>query len=492
MGCLCLDTAVFICLRCAILGKLVHFLGITVVSCDDRHTADRIDCRENSLQSDIYRLDADNCGFKNTCMSDHIAVREVNAHERILVLGDELDELVCDLRRLHPRALLERNDVRRDLDVLFEFVVELRGSVTVEEVCNMAVLLCLGDRQLSDALVSQKLTECISDDRRRNEELLRDVKVAVVLEHTGVIYVRNTNTVELVKISTAFKCNCQLLGTVATEVVKDNTVAVFDRADRSAVFSDNECREILVDNVRDLGTECLDGFFCSCELSALTENVSLPACFDHTPVCAVTVHGDDHTSAAAGDPVIVCCVGKLGKLRLELVNILQRRCFTDITSVQENVDTYFFYALFLSFVEHSEKMVDMRVNVTIGKKSDEVHRAALLCVSNERLPYFALIHALACERLGNQFSALAVYLAGSDCIVAYLGVTHVTVRRKTYCRTVCLKFLHRIILHAVVQDRLFCACDSITCLDFFDSHAIHNDQDDRAFVRCTHTHSPFL
>ena len=68
-----------------------------------------------------------------------------------------------------------------------------------------------------------------------------------------------------------------------------------------------------------------------------------------------------------------------------------------MTSVQENVDTYFFYALFLSFVEHSEKMVDMRVNVTIGKKSDEVHRAALLCVSNERLPYFALIHALACE-----------------------------------------------------------------------------------------------
>ena len=438
MGCLCLDAAILICLRCAVLSKFVHLLGITVVSCDDRHTADCIDRRKDSLQSDIYRFDTDNCGFKNTCMTDHITVREVYTHERILVLGDELDEFVGDLSGLHPRTLLKRNDIGRDLDVLFEIIVELTGSVTIEEVSNMAELLCLGDRQLSDTLVCQKLTECISDDRRRNEELLRDVKVAVILEHTCVIYVRNTNTVELVKICAAFKSYCQLLSTVATEVIEDDAVAVFDRADRSTVFSDNECRQILVDNIRDLGTECLDCFFGCSELSALTQYVSLPACLDHTPVRTVTVHGDNHTSAATCDPVVVGSIRKLGKFCLELVYILQSRCLTYITAVKENMNAHLCNTLFFRLIQHSQEVIDMGVYITIGKKTDEVHRAALLCISYEGFPNFALIHALAGERLGYEFRTLAIDLTRTDRIVAYFGVTHISVRRKSDSGTVCL------------------------------------------------------
>ena len=438
MRCLCLDTAVFVRLRCAVLGKFVHLLGITVVSCDDRHTADCIDGRKDSLQCDIYRLDTDNCGFKNTCVADHVAVREVYTHERILVLGDELNELIRDLCGLHPRTLFERNDVGRDLDVLFKIFVELTRSVTIEEVSNVTILLCLGDRQLSDTLVCQKLTKCISDDRRRNEELLRDMKVAVVLEHTCIVYARNTYTVKLIEIRAAFKSNCQFLCTVATEVKEDNAVAVFDRSDRSTILSDNESRKILVDNIRDLGTECLDCFFCSSELSAFTQYMCLPACFNHTPVCTVTVHSDDHTSAAAGDSVIVGIIGKLSKLCLELIDILQCGCLTNITAVQQDVDAYFCDALFFCFIEHSQQVVDMGVYVTIGKKTDEVHRAALLCISYERFPYLALIHGLACQRLGYEFCTLAVDLTCTNSIVAYFGVTHISIRRKSDSGTVCL------------------------------------------------------
>ena len=83
----------------------------------------------------------------------------------VLVLTglDHFDQLVGDLRTLHPGSLLKGNHVGGNLHVGFQRIVKLAGAVAVPEIGHVAVLLRFGNSCLGNAAICQILTHGIGD-----------------------------------------------------------------------------------------------------------------------------------------------------------------------------------------------------------------------------------------------------------------------------------------------------------------------------------------
>ena len=90
------------------------------------------------------------------------------------------------------------------------------------------------------------LAHGVGDGRRRDQEALGNLQVAVVLQHAGVGHVGTRTAVEVVEVVILERAR-DLDGAVAAEVEEDHAVAVADRSDRLAVVGDHERRQILVD-----------------------------------------------------------------------------------------------------------------------------------------------------------------------------------------------------------------------------------------------------
>ena len=75
-------------------------------------------------------------------------------------------------------------------------------------------------------------------------------------------------------------------------------------------------------------------------------------------------------------------------------------------------------------------MIDVGMHIAIGKQTDEVdHSPTGLGAGNDLLPGLALPDRAGGNGVGNQRSALAIDLAGTDGIVANLGIAHVLIGR---------------------------------------------------------------
>lgn len=133
-------------------------------------------------------------------MTDHVAVGEVQADHSVFSGSDRIDHQIGDLGALHPRTLFERDHVGTDLHVLVERFVELPGTVSVEEIGHMSVLLGLADRQLVDSGRAEVFIHGPVDLRRIDQIEFRRVQIAVVLHHSGVEHRRPAAPVELVEI----------------------------------------------------------------------------------------------------------------------------------------------------------------------------------------------------------------------------------------------------------------------------------------------------
>jgi hypothetical protein len=98
--------------------------------------------------------------------------------------------------------------------------------------------------------LAEPLAHGVLDRRRGDQEALRQLEVAVVLQHAGVGDFRHADAVELVETSFLESAG-DFDGAVATEVEEDDRIAILDGADRLAVLGDDEGRQILVDGARD-------------------------------------------------------------------------------------------------------------------------------------------------------------------------------------------------------------------------------------------------
>ena len=220
----------------------------------------------------------------------------------------------------------------------------------------------------------------------------------------------------------------------------------------------------------------LNCLLCAAELSALAQNVSLPAGLNHAPISLVTVHCDLHTSAAGRDLDVEVIGTKTCDKFLKGLDIIKRRGLAYVTSVDENMDSHLCHALFLCANEHSLQVIDMRMHVTVRKKTDKVKCAIVcLCVRNKALPCVRRKHLAAFDRLGNQLCALRKYLTCAKCVVTDLGVTHVVIGGQTNCRTVSAERYHRVLCHKHIESGCVSRCDSICLGCGSDSHAVHNN-----------------
>ena len=413
-------------------------------------------------------------------MTDHIAVGEVYSEILILAGFDALDELICNLSALHPRTLLKGNYIRGNLDVCLKLLGELAGLVSVPEVCYVTVLLCLRDSKLIYTCICEIFAHSVSDLGRRYKVLRGDVKISVVLKHTRIDNLGNSYTVEFVECALgSFECLGDLNGSVAAEIVEYYAVAVRNSAYCFAVLCNYKGRKILVDNLKLLAVceYCLGS---GCKLSALTENVCLPAALYHRPVSLVTVHSDLHSSTAGCDTNIEICISEISDKCLKGLNIVKCTCLTNVASVDKHVDSHLVYFFSLSLKYHSLEVIDVRVYVSVGEKTEEMKCGIVaIYVRDELFPSGRSKHLTGLDGLRYKLSALSENLTCAECVVTYLRVTHVVVRGKTNCRSVSLEANGGILLHKHIKCGSICSVNSICFGLGSDSNSVHNDSEYR-------------
>ena len=235
-------------------------------------------------------------------MADHVAVRVIDTQKTVAIAANGSKEGIGHFRGFHPRALVEGDVVGGHFLPRFQCFRYFFRIIAVPEIGDMAEFLGFCAGELVDALGDEKFRQGVCDFRRVDEVMLGNVEIAVIFKNTGVVDVRTTAAIKIGEVL-IIKGHGHLDGTVATEIVENESVAVLDRADGGAVFADDKGREVLVD---------LAGFFaqgavsfrCRREQAAVFDvsvHLGIPTAFDHVPVGLIAIHGDDHASAAAGD-----------------------------------------------------------------------------------------------------------------------------------------------------------------------------------------------
>ena len=349
----------------------------------------------------------------------------------------------------------------------------------------MTKFLRLGDRVLGQSRARQIFAHRIGDLRRIHKIPARNVQVSVIFQHTGVDHLRHLHAVKLVKVRAALKRAGDLDRTVAAEIEEDHAVAFVDGADRLAVLRDDKRREILVDCVGFL-TIGDNGVVGIVKLSALADDVRLPAELDHLPVCLVAVHGDLHSAAAGRDLRVARAVRvQLREEGFKRVDVLKRGGFSHVASVEQDVDADSRHALLLCLGEHCLQVIDVAVYVAVGEQTEEVELAAVLRVGDQRFPCFGREHLAAFDRRGDELGALCEHLTAAQRVVADLGVAHIVIRRQTDRGAVRTERDHRVMRHQSVEIRGAREIYSIGFAGGCQTYAVHNDGYDRADIFCT-------
>ncbi len=343
----------------------------------------------------------------------------------------------------------------------------------------MTVLLGFGASKLLNASFCKPFAGGFLDCRRWNKEAVRELQVAIILEHASVANLREANAVKF-REAFFFECAGDFDSAVTTEVEEYNGVAIVDCADSLAVLGDNERRQILVDSLC-FATESFDSFGCACKHAAFAKNVCLPAEFNHLPVSIVTVHGNLHTATTASDSYVEVCAAEVRKELFERANVIKSRCFWNIAAVEQNVDANNLDSFLLSLSNHCLKVGNVRMNVTVAEKADEVKNGILFAnVARNFLPSVAAKDVAGFDSICNESSTLVVNLACTDSVMANFGVTHVFVCRHTDSAAVSLQENVRILGKKSVEGWLASCCNSVTLFVRVKTITIHHDGNNRA------------
>jgi hypothetical protein len=96
------------------------------------------------------------------------------------------------------------------------------------------------------------------------------------------------------------------------------------------------------------------------------------------------------------------------------------------------VDPHLFRAFLLGPLDQGGEMIDVGMDVAVGKEAEEVQGSALLGIADDVLPSIAREQLAGGYGLVDQGRALLEDLARSNGIVAHFGVAHVVVARQAY------------------------------------------------------------
>ena len=224
-----------------------------------------------------------------------------------------------------------------------------------------------------------------------------------------------------------------------------------------------------------------DGLGGGAELRPLAQHVGLPAALHQAPVSLVTVHGDELTATAAGDADVEIATANVAQERLEGFHVIQRRGFGYVATVQQDVDAHPPQPPFLGLHDERLEVIDVGVDVAVGKKTEEVQRGFMLAdVVHDLLPGAAFEQLAAFDGLADEGRSLVIDLARANGIMSHLRVTHIVIAGHAHGGTVGLQHRMGILLVEGIQHRGVGIGDRVAPGVGIDTDTVHHDGDNGA------------
>ena len=218
------------------------------------------------------------------------------------------------------------------------------------------------------------------------------------------------------------------------------------------------------------------------KLSSFSQDMGLPTLSYHIPVCIVAVHGDYHSSTAGSDLCIKGAVSAEGSKELgKWIEVIQGRHLSYVSSVKKCMYSDLLYTFLLCLFHHSLQVIDVGVDVSIGKKTDEVKGGTVvLCILDKLLPGLSFIHLSRFDGRCYKLCSLAENSSAAHGVVSNLAVSHIGICRKTYSCSVSLQLCPGAGFIELVQILCDSRCNCIPFLVLSKTDTIHDDQDNRA------------
>lgn len=157
---------------------LHHVVGIAMVGSDQKAPLDLVHDVEELLEACIHELAAADGGREVAGVAYHIGVGEIDADLVVFARSQRLLAGRGDLPGLHVRLLIERANIRRDLEVRLELIVKVARAVAVPEEGDVPKLLCLGAHKRPQTVLGQELSGDARDSRRRHQIVRRKLSMA--------------------------------------------------------------------------------------------------------------------------------------------------------------------------------------------------------------------------------------------------------------------------------------------------------------------------
>jgi hypothetical protein len=217
-----------------------------------------------------------------------------------------------------------------------------------------------------------------------------------------------------------------------------NRIAVSNRTHRVAVVADDhKWRQILIDHSRPFFPQHIDGFGSARKTSPLPSHVRHPPPPHHLPVGLVPIHRDLHTPATGCNPRIEAVAGNLEQDLFKPLQVEVVGNRNDIATIGQWVDPDFRHTLCSETPNERLKVVNVAVDIAVGKQPYEVERATVgLDILYQELPRLTIKYGAARDCLTDQLGALLENPPSGDSVVAHFRITHVAVAGQTYGLTV--------------------------------------------------------
>ena len=140
-----------------------HEKGVVILPAGIHHAA----------QVQVDGLNTDDRSLVVAGVAHHVSVRVIAPDELIPAGLNSGNDLLRHLRCLHPRLLVKRDDIGRNLFPVLELLGEFLGTVSVPEIRHMTELLRLGAGIGFHAFIHQELGQRMLDVRRLHKEVCR-------------------------------------------------------------------------------------------------------------------------------------------------------------------------------------------------------------------------------------------------------------------------------------------------------------------------------
>ena len=397
---------------CAV--KVDHAVGVAVVGGDAGHAAHLGYSVGYLLYAPVYSLYSLDRRVKHACVSNHVAVCEVEYDNVILTALDSVYALFGDLIGAHMRLHIVGGYGRR-LDEYAILALILLFYAAVEEEGDMSVLLGLGNTQLGFTVLRQILAHGV-------DQLLRlecDIYVghgSVVLSHAHIVYLEEAVFALKAAELGVYKGACDLTRSVGTEVVEDHAVVLFYGV---AALDDSGYHELVCHAVVIAVLNSLNG---AALLDALAVYDGAVRLFYALPA-VISVHG----VVAAHDGSYLAYADFLA-LFDSLSHILLSARGGHVASVEKGVDVYLLKTSALSQLEDAVHMCVVAVHAARRQQTEEMQRAVVLDSVVDSLVHSLVIEEVAVlDSLGDAGQLLIYYPARAHVGVADLAVAHLSV-----------------------------------------------------------------